>query len=100
MHKALKNEGIESAVMEVLSRPRVNGMAERLKMIPGASPDLTGLEPDDNQAWDFSDPKSRTEAIDKFLSKESLLVIGSPTCKAFSILRGWNWGRMDPAKKR
>ena len=37
MQSALDQEGIKTAVMEVFSRPRVNGMAERLEMIPGAS---------------------------------------------------------------
>ena len=84
MQSALDQEGIQIAVLEVFSRPRVNGMAERLKMIPGASLDLTGLDPDDNQPWDFSNPKKRAKAIDLVASKESLLVIGSPMCKAFS----------------
>ena len=74
-------------------------MAEKLKMIPGPSFDLTGLDPDDNQPWDFSDPKKRAKAIDKVLSKESLLILGAPMCKAFSRLMGWNWKRMDPEKK-
>ena len=61
--------------MEVFSRPRVNGMAERLTMIPGASLDLTVLDSEDNQPWDFSNPKKRMKAIDLVASKESLLVI-------------------------
>ena len=61
----------------------------RLKMIPGASLDFTGLDPDDNQPWDFSNPKKRAKAIDLVASKESLLVIGPPTCKAFSGLQNW-----------
>mgnify|MGYP002810728921 CR=1 FL=1 len=36
MHKVIQSEGAMSYVMEVFSKPRVNGMADRLKIFPGA----------------------------------------------------------------
>ena len=47
MHEALEQEGIGSAVMEIFSPARVNGMAERLGIMPGMSLDLTGADEDD-----------------------------------------------------
>ena len=35
--------------MEVFSKPRVNGMADRLNVIPAASLDLTSVDPDDGK---------------------------------------------------
>ena len=52
MHEALKKEGIDNAVMEVFSQPRVNGMAGRLGIMPGLLLDLTGVDKDDGQPWD------------------------------------------------
>ena len=44
MHRVLKEEGIGNAVLEIFSKPRVNGMAEKLGIIPGASLDLTTVQ--------------------------------------------------------
>ena len=99
MHRALKAEGIGDPIMEVFSPPRVNGMAERLGVMPGLSLDLSGMDPDDGQPWDFNDNKKRAKAMDMVLGKRALLVIGSPMCKAFSRLQNWNYKRMDPEKK-
>ena len=49
MEEALKEEGLGSAVMEVYSPSRVNGMAARLGIIPGLSMDLTTNDPDDGK---------------------------------------------------
>lgn len=91
MHEALEREGIGSAIMEVFSPPRVNGMAEHLGIIPGMSLDLSGCDPDDGEPWDFNNEAKRKKAMDKVLAKEALLVIGSPMCKSFSKLMNWNW---------
>ena len=99
MHEALKKEGIHNAVMEVFSQPRVNGMAERLGIMPGLSLDLTGVDKDDGQPWDFNVKAKRDKAMDIVLGKQALLLIGSPMCKSFSKLMNWNWKRMDPDKK-
>ena len=99
MHEALEREGIGSTVMEIYSPPRVNGMAERLGIIPGLSLDITGCDPDDGKPWDFNDPKKRAKAMDMVLGKRALLVVGSPRCKSFSKLMNWNWSRMSPEKR-
>ena len=43
MRDALKKEAIGNALMEIFPQPRVNGMAERLGIMPGLSLDLTGV---------------------------------------------------------
>ena len=99
MHEALKKKGIGNAVMEVFSQPRVNGMAERLGIMPGLSLDLTGVDKDDGQPWDFNVKAKRDKAMNIVFGKQALLLIGSPMCESFSKLMNWNWKRMDPAKK-
>ena len=47
MHEALAQEGIGSPVMEMYSPARVNGMAQRLGIVPGLSLDLTTNDTDD-----------------------------------------------------
>ena len=99
MHRELAREGIDNLVMEVFSPPRVNGMAERLGIMPGLSLDLTGCDQDDGKPWDFNDRDKRAKAMDMVLGKKALLVIGSPMCKSFSKLMNWNWHRMDADKR-
>ena len=80
MHEVLRKEGIGNAVMEVFSQPRVNGMAERLGIMPGLSLDLTGIDKDDGQPWDVNVNAKRDKAMDLVLGKKALLLIGSPMC--------------------
>ncbi|MCP2505128.1 MAG: hypothetical protein NLN65_07530, partial [Candidatus Poseidoniaceae archaeon] len=99
MHKALTKEGIGSPVMEIYSPVRVNGIAAKLGILPGLSLDLTTNDPDDGKPWDFSVKAKRDKAMDKVLSKEALLIIGSPLCTSFSQLQNWNYQNMKPEKR-
>jgi hypothetical protein len=99
MHQALRKEGIETPIMELFSKKRVNGMAERLGIIPGMSLDLTGNDPIGGMPWDFNKKDKRNRAMDMVLGKQALLIIGSPMCKAFSKLQDMNYRRMSPEKR-
>ena len=99
MHEALRKEGIGNAVMEIFSKPRVNGMAERLGIMLGLSLDLTGTDKDDGIPWDFNIKAKRDKVMDIVLRKEALLLIGSPMCKSFSKLMNWDWKKMNPHKR-
>lgn len=99
MHRALEQNGIGCPVMEIFSPSRVNGIAPRLGIMKGWSLDLTTNDPLDGQPWDFNVKSNRARAMDMLLSKQALLVIGSPMCKAFSQLQNWNLHRMDPQKR-
>ena len=85
--------------MEVFSKPRVHGMANRLGIIPGASLEFTSVDPEDGMPWDFNNEAKCKKALDMVISKRAFLVIGSPMCKAFSKLMSWNWKGMDPKKE-
>ena len=61
MHEALEKEVVGNAVMEVFSKPRVNGVAERLGIFPGAPLNLTGVDPDDGIPWDFDNEEKQKE---------------------------------------
>ena len=99
MHTALKEEGIGNAVMEIFSKPRVSGMAERLGIMPGASHNFAGLDPDDGMPCEFNSEEKRKKALDMIISKKALLLIGSPMCRAFSRLQNWNFKKMSTEKK-
>ncbi len=99
MHQALNREGIGTPIMEVFSKKRVNGMADRLGILPGMSLDLTGTDPLDGMPWNFNSKEKRNRAMDMVLGNEALLIIGSPMCKAFSKLQTMNYARMDIDKK-
>ncbi len=99
MKEALEREGVQSAIMEVFSPERVNGMAARLGVMPGLSLDMTSNDPTDGKPWDFNTKEKRDKALDMVLGKRALLVIGSPMCRAFSKLQNWNFKRMKPEKR-
>ena len=90
MERALSEEGIGTAIMELYSPTRINGIAAKAGVMPGLSLDLTTTDPDDGLPWDFNNPDKRKKALDKVLGKESLLLVGSPMCKAFSRLQNLN----------
>ena len=87
MEQAPTEEGIGSAIIEIYSPTRVNGMAARAGIVPGLSLHLTTCDPEDGLPWDLNGPNRRKKALDKVLGKEALLLVGSPMCKAFSRLQ-------------
>ena len=80
----------------MFSEPRINGMADRMNILPGVSLDLTSVDPDGGKPWDFNDDHKRKKAMDMVISKKALLLIGSPPCKTFSRLMNWNWKEWTP----
>ena len=59
-------------------------------MTRGLSLDVTTVDPDDGEAWDFS-RKEKRDKVRKILKYgRQFLVIGSPECKAFSALKNFN----------
>mgnify|MGYP003327443432 CR=1 FL=1 len=49
MNKLMQREGMHGAVLEIFSPTRVNGVADKLGIVPGMSLDLTTVDPDDNK---------------------------------------------------
>ena len=55
----LNNYGpeVQAHVTEIYSPPRVTAIAERLRLIPGLALDLTTIDPDDGEPWNFDIPE-------------------------------------------
>ena len=73
-------------VSEIYSAPRVTNAAKRIpgwKVIPGFALDLT-QEDERGIPWDFDDVTMRRKARAKVVSEKPMLLIGTPTCTAFS----------------
>ena len=86
-------------VSEVYSPPRVTDIAQHMGLVPGFALDLT--IPDKwGRKWDFSKPECRKAAEELLDQEQPLLLIGSPMCKAFSVLQQLNARRVDPAVVR
>ena len=88
------NKDVGEHVMEIYAPPRVTKMAERMNMIPGLALDLSTLDPEDGQPWDFKNEDKRRKAEEMVRDKRALLVIGSPMCTTFSRLQHMNFSRM------
>ena len=72
-------------VVEVFSPARITAHANRMGLTPGIAVDL-------RTGWDL-DLKSHREALWKYLYKvKPYLVVGSPECKAFSLMAKMNKG--------
>ena len=53
VQQLLKRYGTQDAILEIYSPKRVNGIAEKLGLIPGMSLDLT-VNDVDGKPWDFN----------------------------------------------
>ena len=94
MNRMLEKEGIEAAVMEIYSPPRVDEVARKYGLKEGYSLDLTTVDPLDGEPWDFCKQEKRDRAERMVSDKKAMLVIGSPMCAAFSQLQTLNVRKM------
>ena len=56
--------------------------------------DLTTVDPDDGQPWDFNTPKKAMKAEEIIKTRRALLLIGFPMCSAVSQLQSLNFSKM------
>ena len=88
-------------VSEVYSPPRVTKLMREMRTryaAPGFAFDLTTVDPDDGQPWDFNDPAKRAKARRMLREQRPFLIIGSPMCRYFSTWQRLNEVRTkDPA---
>ena len=94
----LANSMGQPNVAEVYSPPRVTSLAERFGLLPGFALDLTTTDPEDSMPWDFNLEHKRVRALEMVRKYKPRLLIGSPMCKAFSILMNLNRRRMGKEK--
>ena len=84
-------------VSEIYSPPRVCALADKFGMRPGFSLDLTVCDAQGNP-WDFDKVEMRKKARELVREQKPTLLIGSPMCRAFSLLQGLNKLRIGPEK--
>ena len=97
-HRRETNNAARRMVSEIYSPPRVTQRIRdaRVKhVMPGFAYDLTVLDPDDGQPWDFSLASKREKARAKVREQKPYVLIGSPMCTHFST-----WQRLNEAKSR
>jgi len=85
---------VRDHVMEIYSPERVTSIAQRLGLRGGIAMDLTTIDPEDGELWDFNKPDKRRKAKEIVESKRALLIILSPMCTAFSTLQNMNKSKM------
>ena len=86
-------------VSEIYSPPRVTRLISSLpsvKLLPGFALDLTCIDPDDNQPWDFDKQEKREKARALLREQKPLVLIGSPMCTAYCTWQRINSLRRDP----
>ena len=69
---------------EIYSPPRIAALARSLGLSPGFALDITVIDPEDGQPWNFDVAAKREKAERGVRQEKSLLLIGSPMCRAFS----------------
>ena len=88
-------------ISEIYSPPRFTAELRRCRnqqVLPGFALDLTVLDSDDGQAWDFSRKSKRDKAFRMVLREKPYLLIGSLTCTAFSTWQAFNHSKTDPER--
>ena len=88
MEALLSKEEIKKVVAEVFSPPRVVETAMRHGLAGGTSFDY-------ETGWDLDRPDHRRSMWRKLKEEEPMMIILCPPCKAFTILQGLNFGKMD-----
>ena len=69
-------------------------------LTPGLALDITTIDPDDNQPWDFNNVAKRTKALKLIRETKPLFVIGSPMCRRWSSWQHLNDSRRSPDEVR
>jgi len=91
-----RKQSYRRIVSELYSPPRVAAMTKMLpslKLLPGVSFDLTTLDPEDGQPWDFTRLDKRQRCREIIREQKPILVVGSPECRAYC-----SWQALNEAK--
>ena len=90
MEGVLSQMGERTHVAEIYSPPRVTEMARGMGLTPGLAMDLSTVDPEDGQPWDFNNQEKAMKAEEYVRRIKPVLLIGSPMCTAFSQLQSFN----------
>ena len=86
-------KAMKRIVSEVYSPPRVTELLRTVTdgtLAPGFAFDLTCIDPDDGQPWDFNVAAKREKARAMLRRQRPLFIIGSPMCKAWCTWQALN----------
>ena len=92
--KRLTQDGWGTDCGEVYSPPRVTKVAAQMGLKPAWALDLTTLDPEDGEPWDFDDKDKRSKAMRMLDQDKPLLLVVSPMCGPFSAMNNINYSRM------
>ena len=76
-------------IAEIYSPPRITQEAKKNGLKDGFALDVT-VRRKDGQTWDFSKRRMRDEATKMVIEQKPFMLISSPPCTMFSILRSGN----------
>ena len=88
-----KRRAFHKIVSEIYSPPRVTELLRTVtngELTPGFAFDLTCVDPDDGQPWDFSLRAKREKARRMIREQRPLFLIGSPMCTAWCTWQALN----------
>ena len=83
-------------VSEIYSPPRITKEIKRGRyrnLAPGFALDLTVIDPEDGEPWDFSKKEKREKARKMRREQQPILLIGSPMCTYFSTWQYLNFSK-------
>lgn len=98
-YKRELKRGMKALMVEIYSPPRVTKIANllpSLRCIPGLALDLTTVDPEDGEPWDFSLKEKRQKARKLINEQNPYIVVGSPDCSKFSAWQHVNKHLRDP----
>ena len=81
---------------EVYSPPRITKLIGEMGMRPAWALDLTVVDPDDGEPWDFSVPNKRAKAVKLLDRDKPLMLVACPMCGPFSAINNFNYAKMEP----
>ena len=86
-------------IAEAYSPPRLTEVSTEFGVKPRWSLDLTTVDSDDGEPWDFNNPAKRLKAVELLKRDEPDLIMVGPICSPFCSLNlGWNFDRMPVEK--
>ena len=88
-------EEINATVSEIYSLPRVTTLLLQSDLLSGFAMDITCMDEDGNPR-DFNKYEQHTKACKMVKEDKPTILIGSPMCTAFCLLRHINYTRMEP----
>ena len=95
-----KKQAVRRIVSEIYSPPRVTGALKAMTnsgLMPGVALDITTVDPDDGEPWDFDQAAKRNKARELLRQQRPLFLIGSPMCTRWCSWQRLNDLRRDPA---